>query len=128
MNALFELVQAALNASAGKDRASWLAVWDDDAVIEDPVGTAGFELAGFRCEGIEAITRLWDDVFSVNAGLRYKIERHYPGGDEMALSIRFEIIRDSGVFVLHALNVYKRSANGKLASMRSFWEEGGPVN
>jgi steroid delta-isomerase len=123
MNTVLELAQAALKASAGKDRESWLALWEDDSIIEDPVSTEGFARAGSRFEGIRAITGFWDNMVALNTGLRYKIGRCYPGGDELALAIHFQIIRGPEVSDLHALNVYKRSQNGKLASMRSFWDE-----
>jgi len=123
MNTVLELAQAALKASAGKDRESWLALWEDDAVIEDPVGTEGFTRAGSRFAGIAAITGFWDNMAAFNTDLRYEIERRYPGGDELALAIHFQLIRGQEVSDLHALNIYVRSQNGKLASMRSFWDE-----
>jgi len=123
MNTVLELAQAGLEALAGKDRESWLALWENDAVLDDPVGTEGFARAGGRFEGIEAITGFWDNVIALTSGLHYKIERCYPGGDVLALAIHFQTIKGPQVSDLHALNVYKRSQNGKLASMRSFWDE-----
>jgi steroid Delta-isomerase len=123
MNTVAELAQAALKGSASKDRESWLALWADDAVIEDPVGTDEFARPGRRFAGIAAITDFWDSMIAWNADLRYEIERCYPAGDELALAIHFQIVKGAEVSGLHALNVYKRSPNGKLASMRSFWDE-----
>jgi steroid Delta-isomerase len=124
MNTVHELAQAALKGSAGKDRESWLALWEDDAVIEDPVGSEGFARPGRRFAGIAAITDFWDSMIAWNADLRYKIERCYPAGDdELALAIHYQIVKGAEVGDLHALNIYKRSPNGKLASMRSFWDE-----
>jgi steroid Delta-isomerase len=123
MNTVLELAKAGLDALAGKDRESWLALWENDAVLDDPVGTEGFVRAGSRFEGIDAVTGFWDNVIAKTSGLRYEIERCYPGGDVLALAIHFQTTRGSQVSHLHALNVYKRSQNGKLASMQSFWDE-----
>lgn len=124
MKTVHELAQAALKGSASKDRESWLALWDDNAVIEDPVGAEEFARPGRRYAGIAAITDFWDTMIAWNTDLSYEVERSYPTGDEeLALAIHYQITKGSDVGDLHALNVYKRSQNGKLASMRSFWDD-----
>ena len=47
-------------AVRAKDKAAWLALFADDAVIEDPVGVSPIDPTGKGHRGREAIDRFWD--------------------------------------------------------------------
>lgn len=45
-----------------RDREAWLALWADDAVVEDPIGVSPLDPEGHGHRGKEAIGRFWDEV------------------------------------------------------------------
>ena len=47
-----------------KDKTAWLALFADDAVIEDPVGVSPLDPSGQGHRGKAAIARFWDTVIA----------------------------------------------------------------
>ena len=105
-----------------KDREGWLDAWDEDGVIEDPVGVSPLDPAGEGHRGIEKITAFYDNVIA-KSELRFCIRQTFACGDECA---------NVGTITARAMNgmvsrtelvmVYRITPAGKLASLRAFWE------
>ena len=66
------------------DREAWLALFSDDAVVEDPVGPSMFDPDGKGHHGREAIAAFYDNVIGVNESIRFAIRDSYLCGDEVA--------------------------------------------
>lgn len=117
-----DLCIASLTAVRNHDRDAWLALWEDDATIEDPVGISSLDPAGKGHRGKQAIAKFYDTVIAHNTGFNFEIPRSVLCGDEVAAVVILHITAADGQkFVAEAINIYRKSPNGKLASLRSFW-------
>jgi len=118
-----ELGQASMAAVEAHDREAWLALFADDAVVEDPIGPSAFDPEGEGHRGIEAIAAFYDNVIAVNESIRFTIHQSILCGDEAANVgiIRITFTGGSAVEV-DGVYIYRRSPEGRIASLRAFWE------
>jgi ketosteroid isomerase-like protein len=118
-----DLGRASMAAVEAGDRAGWLALFADDAVVEDPVGPSMLDPDGRGHHGPEAIAAFYDNVIGVNESIRFDIRQSFLCGDEVANVglIRINFVGGGGVEV-DGVYCYRRSAEGKLAGIRAFWE------
>ncbi len=118
-----ELGEASMAAVEAGDRQAWLALFAEDAVVEDPIGPSAFDPEGTGQRGIGAIAAFYDNVIAVNESIRFTINQSYLCGDEAAnvgvIRITFE---GGGAVEVDGIYIYRRSADGKIASLRAFWE------
>lgn len=117
-----ELAETSLRLTKEGDRDGWLALFTDDAVVEDPVGVSPFDGGVGGNRGKEAITRFRDDVISQMEDFEYEIERCYVCGDEAAAVVTFHITTAGHTMDMDVVNVYKTDGKGRLTSLRSFWD------
>jgi steroid delta-isomerase len=105
------------------DREAWLALFADDAVVEDPIGPSAFDPEGEGHRGIEAIAAFYDNVIAANESIRFTIRQSILCGDEAANVgvIRITFTGGSAVEV-DGVYIYRRAPEGKIASLRAFWE------
>ena len=111
-----------LAAVRAKNKAAWLDLFAEDAVIQDPVGVSPLDPSGLGHRGKDAIGRFWDAVIAPGQ-LETKIRESYPAGDECA---------NVATFVNHLPNghkietdlvvVYRVDACGRIASLKAYWE------
>lgn len=118
-----DLARASLAAVRKGDRDAWLELFEDDAVVEDPVGPSPLDREGRGRRGRDEIAAFYDQVISTMTSFGYEIERCYLGGDEAAMAVTFTIGMGEGdPLVMDLINIYRRSPAGRLASLRSFWD------
>jgi len=118
-----ELAEASLSAVRAKDKQAWLDLFEPDAVVEDPVGPSGLDPEGRGRRGVGEISAFYDNVISQMESFEFEIERTYRGGDELAMVVVFHIgLGGDQRMDMDLVNIYRRSPNGKLASLRSFWD------
>ena len=116
-----ELAIRSLGCVEKKDREGWLAIWAEDGVIEDPVGRSPLDPEGRGHRGIAAIGAFWDKVIAP-AELRFQIRQTFACGDECA-NVGTITTRVGGmVSRTELVMVYRARGDGKLASLRAFWE------
>ncbi len=76
-------VQANMNsikyAMAG-DKEAWLALYTDDAVVQDPVGISPMDPTGDGHRGKEAIAQFWDTIIGP-ANLDIRVDKRWTSGD-----------------------------------------------
>jgi steroid Delta-isomerase len=110
-------------AVEGRDRAAWLALFAEDAVVEDPIGPSAFDPEGMGHRGLEAIAAFYDKVIATNESIKFTIHRSILCGEEAANVgvIRITFAGGSAVEV-DGVYTYRRSPDGKIASLRAFWE------
>jgi ketosteroid isomerase-like protein len=105
------------------DRAGWLALFADDAVVEDPVGPSAFDPEGTGHRGPVAIAAFYDNVIGVNESIHFTIHQSFLCGDEVA---NVGVIRigfaGGGAVEVDGVYCYRRSPDGRLAGIRAFWE------
>jgi ketosteroid isomerase-like protein len=118
-----ELGQASMAAVEAGDRAAWLALFADDAVVEDPIGPSAFDPEGMGHRGIEAIAAFYDNVIAANESIAFTIHRSILCGDEAANVgvIRITFAGGSAVEV-DGVYTYRRSSDDKIVSLRAYWE------
>lgn len=111
-----------IEAVESNDRARWLAAWDEDAIIEDPVGPTPLDEQGLGHRGIAAITAFYDQVIAPR-DVRFHIRHSMACGNECANVGTITTKDASGnVFRTELVMVYKVNEAGKLVSLRAFWE------
>ena len=111
-----------IEAVESKDRERWLAMWDENAIIEDPVGPSPLDEQGGGHRGIAAITAFYDNVIAPQH-VRFHIRHSMACGNECA-NVGTITTKDAAgnVFRTELVTVYKVNEAGKLLSLRAFWE------
>jgi steroid Delta-isomerase len=105
-----------------KDKAAWLSLFADDAVIEDPVGVSPLDPSGQGHRGKEAIARFWDTVIAPGE-VEMRIRESYPSGDECANVVSLVNRMPGGVEIgTDCVIVYRVNGAGKIVSLRAYWE------
>jgi len=124
MGTALEMSKKSMATSEGKDRDGWLALFADDAVVEDPVGSSFIDAEGKGQRGKEAIAAFYDNVVSQSESLKFTITRSIECGDEVANVGEIRItLPGNQVGTVPIVNIYKVNSEGKLVSLRSFWEQ-----
>jgi ketosteroid isomerase-like protein len=118
-----DLAQASMAAVEAGDRDAWLALFADDAVVEDPIGPSAFDPEGKGHRGIEAIAAFYDSVIAPNESIRFTISQSLLCGDEVANVGVIRIAFTGGTAIeVDGVYTYRRSPDGKIAALRAFWE------
>jgi steroid delta-isomerase len=114
---------ASYDAVLRKDKDAWLANFADEGWIEDPVGPSVFDPEGQGHHGAEGRARFWDITIGTMARFVFEITDSFVSGDECAntgvihtTSANGWTASTAGVFV------YKVNAEGKIVSLRAYWE------
>jgi steroid delta-isomerase len=124
MGRALEMSKKSMVFSETKDRHGWLGLFADDAVVEDPVGPSFVSEDGGGQHGIAAITAFYDNVISQSESLKFTIRQSIECGDEVCNIGELKItLPGNQVGVVQLVNIYKVNAEGKLVSLRSFWEQ-----
>jgi len=118
-----DLGRASMAAVEAGDRQAWLDLFAEDAVVQDPVGPSPFDPGGEGHRGIEAIAAFYDKVIAANESVTFTIHQSFLCGDEAANVgvIRIEF-SDGGAVEVDGVYIYRRSPDGRIASLRAFWE------
>ena len=91
--------------------------------MEDPVGPSAFDPEGKGHRGIEAIAAFYDTVIAANESIRLHHRPVLLCGDEVANVGVIRITFAGGAAVeVDGIYIYARSPEGKIASLRAFWE------
>lgn len=104
------------------DRDAWLALFADDAVVEDPIGPSPLDPEGGGRHGREGIGAFWDEVVSMGR-VRFAIRESYACGDECANVGRITTTLPDGTrSVVEGVYTYRVDGEGRIAALRAFWE------
>jgi steroid delta-isomerase len=108
---------AYLEALSNKNLEGLLALYADDAVIEDPVGSDPHV-------GIEAIRAFYEGVvdFDLDASLSGQVR---VAGDEVAFP--FTCKNPAAGLTMNIIDLFKFNDEGKVSSMRAFWGEANAI-
>ena len=107
-----------------RDRDGWLALFAEDAVVEDPIGPSPFDQEGKGHHGREAIAAFYDTVIAPSEAITFDISESYQCGEEVADVgiIRTTLAGGTHQAVVHGVYTYRSNGAGKLAALRAFWE------
>ena len=112
-----------MDAVTRRSKEDWLALFADDAIIEDPVGPSMFDPDGKGHRGKDAIAAFWDKAIALPERFEFDIRDSFAAGSEVAnvgtISAFFPgdtRVDTEGVFV------YRVDPAGRILSLRAFWE------
>lgn len=124
MGRALEMSQQSMDRIAAKDRDGWLALFAEDAVVEDPVGPSMFDSEGKGHRGKEAIAAFYESAIALSEKVSITIDRSIECGDEVARVGEISITMPGGkVGRVECVNLYKVGSDGRLVSLRSFWDQ-----
>ena len=110
-------VEAYVAAYMNNNRDAFLDAFAHDGVIEDPVGTPAHA-------GRDARGAFWDTVHQLTEQMTFDVKDVVVCGSEAAMVFRIHAgTADAGI-VLDAVDVFQIDDDGKIASMRAYWDMG----
>jgi steroid Delta-isomerase len=118
-----DLGQASMAAVEARDRQGWLALFAEEAVVEDPIGPSAFDPEGQGHRGLEAIAAFYDNVIAANESITFTIRQSILCGDEAAnVGVIRIAFAGGGAVEVDGVYIYRRSPDDRIASLRAFWE------
>jgi ketosteroid isomerase-like protein len=112
-----------MESVARRAKDEWLALYSDDCLIEDPVGPSPFDPAGAGHRGHERLSAFWDGTIATTERLDFEINQSYVSGNEVANVGNITAHLPGGVQLqTFGVYVYRVNENGKICSLRTFWE------
>jgi len=103
------------------DREGWLALYDDDAVVQDPVGQSPFDATGEGHRGKAAIAKFWDTVIGPSQ-LTINVHKRIPSGDRSCAVLQTAINdMGKGKTEVEMVAIYEVNDAGKITRMSAFW-------
>jgi len=109
------LVSAYLERHAANDLEAVVALFEEDAVVEDPVGSPAYV-------GRAAVRGFYAATHAANGPMR--IERVGPillGGDELSWHVRAALEAPGSPPAMDVIYVVRLSAEGRIASLRAWY-------
>ena len=108
-----------------KQKKEWLALFDTNACIEDPVGKSPLDETGLGHKGIKAVEAFWDTNIAPNEFF-FNIQTSIaPQGANECCNIGQIVTRVTPFKVTSVTNgvfIYKVNEAGKIVSLRAFYE------
>ncbi len=109
-------------AVIARDKDAWLAVFADDAIVEDPIGPSPFDPQGTGHRGRDAISAFWDKAIAATDAIEFDFRDSFACGNEEAnvgaivTTMGGHRITTEGVFT------YRVNDEGELVALRAYWE------
>jgi len=114
--------QRSMKAVGEKTKTAWLDLFADDAIIEDPVGVSPLDPTGKGHVGKAAIGVFWDTHIA-SSHIKFDIRGSYACGNEVAnVGIITTTLPNGTTALAEGVFIYKVNAQGKIVSLRAFWE------
>jgi ketosteroid isomerase-like protein len=115
--------QRSYAAVAAKAKEQWLALFAEDAVLEDPVGPSFFDPKGLGHRGKEAIAAFWDLAIAPVAEFKFTIRDSFANGNACANIGTFSTVMEDGTMAdTELIAVYRLDDDGLIRSMSAHWE------
>lgn len=112
-----------MDAVKRRAKDDWLALFADDAVVEDPVGPSMFDPDGAGHRGKNGISAFWDKAIALPERFEFDIRDSFAAGDEVANVGTISAFFPGGTRVdTEGVFVYRVNAAGLISSLRAFWE------
>jgi len=107
--------------AVAKDKKNWLALFDENAIVQDPIGKSPLDPEGHGHKGIAAIERFYDTVIA-NGDIEFNILESIPCAEECANFA--EIINIVGGVKIETkmIVIYRVNSSDKIVSLRAFWD------
>ena len=114
--------KASWSAVQRKAKQEWLALFAEDACIEDPIGVSPLDPEGKGQRGKQAIERFWDANIAPNT-IEIDMKHSYAAGNEAAhLGTLTTTFPNGSKVIVEGIFTYKLTDEGKLSSLRGYWD------
>ena len=115
--------QRSYDAVGRKAKDEWLALFADDAILEDPAGPSYFDAEGKGHRGQDGISAFWDTVIAPVKSFRFTVKDSFANGPYCANVATFTTEMADGALVdTDLVATYHLDQNGLIDSMRAYWE------
>jgi steroid delta-isomerase len=128
-NAVFDdhparvMSRRSIDAVCRKAKDEWLALYAEDALIEDPVGPSPFDPQGHGQKGHERMSAFWDGTIATTERIDFIIDQSYTAGNEVANVGSVIAYLPGGVHLqTFGVYVYRIGAHGLIDSLRTYWD------
>jgi ketosteroid isomerase-like protein len=108
-------------AAMARDKDTWLALFADDAVIEDPIGPSHFDPEGKGHRGKDAIAKFFDAAIAPSE-LAFNFVETFQCGNEEANVGNIVIVASGYRVVAEGVFTYRVNDDGKIVALRAYWE------
>lgn len=108
-------------AAIARDKEAWLALFADDAIVQDPIGPSHFDPEGNGHRGKDAIAKFFDKAIAPSQ-LEFHFDKSYVCGDEEANVGHIVIVASGYRVTAEGVFTYRVDAEGKIAALRAYWE------
>lgn len=110
------------DAVQARDKDAWLAVFADDAIVQDPIGPSPFDPDGTGHRGRDAISAFWDKAIAPTDTIEFNFSDSFRCGDEEA-NVGFIATTMAGYRIItEGVFTYRVNDAGKLVALRAYWE------
>jgi ketosteroid isomerase-like protein len=107
---------------AARDKDAWLAVFADDAIVEDPIGPSVFDPEGLGHRGRDAISAFWDKAIAPTTKIEFFFRDTYQCGNEEANVGHILITTGDYQTTAEGVFTYRVNAEGQMVALRAYWE------
>jgi steroid delta-isomerase len=112
-----------MGAVTRRAKEEWLALFAEDAVVEDPVGRSMFDETGDGHRGPAAIAAFWDKTIGITERMEFDIRDSFAAGNEVAnVGTITAFLPGGSVVDTEGVFVYRVNDDGLVVSLRAFWE------
>lgn len=116
-----DVPNASLTAVRNGNKEEWLALFDENAVVEDPVGSAPWDTPVGTPRGKEAIGWYWDTFKKWHEAFEFDIHYQTTGGLEAATYASLHsTLADGTRRTVECINIYEINNDGLIVSLRSY--------
>ena len=112
-----QAMQAYIDAFNRSDAAGIVALYADDATVEDPVGSPPMQ-------GREAIEKFYTMGIATGAKLKLAAPVRGSHGNSAAMAFDVELKMPQGPALIRVIDVMTFDDSGRFTSMRAFWGPG----
>ena len=114
---------ASMHAVEAGDKAAWLALFAEDAVIQDPIGVSPLDPTGEGHRGPAAREAFYDMIIGPNT-ITFDIERSHAGGQHEVVNVGTisSTMADGSVVHTDLAITYYIDDDGKVTALRAYWE------
>ena len=107
--------------AVAKDKKNWLALFDKDAIVQDPIGKSPLDPEGNGHQGIAAIEKFYDTVIA-NGNIEFTIVESIPCANECANYAQIVNLVGDIKIETKMIVIYRINSNNKIESLRAFWD------
>ena len=104
-----------------RDKEAWLALFADDAIVEDPIGPSHFDPEGKGHRGKAAIAAFFDMAIAPSQ-LEFDFVDTFQCGNEEANVGHIVIIARGLRVIAEGVFTYRVNDEGKIVALRAYWE------